>query len=152
MGRISKFRTMVIAGFAAISAIIGLALAGPAHGIEQERDRATNGESAWIGCLPGNGVDHSRYAFACFEPYGDVLWITYTGPGTSVGTYVQWTNQLRNSAGQWVNYRTGECYIGSGSSFSIGRCNKDFYENSTVRTGTSTVPAGQGSRISIKSS
>ncbi len=66
---------------------------------------------------------------ACFEPYGDKIWV-YDGGADTYPAYGAWDNYLKDSAGNWTIYRSGTCvnHLGAGH---WGYCNYDFYEDST---------------------
>ncbi|MFF9607875.1 hypothetical protein ACF1GY_37465 [Streptomyces sp. NPDC014684] len=83
-------------------------------------------------------------ATACFEKYGDKIWIKATASRSDI--LAMWENYLRDSSGSWGDfpYREGSCenHLGSGR---WGYCNKDFYEDST----DPNARGGQGSGIRL---
>jgi len=85
------------------------------------------------------GAHPSTTGWGCFDRQGDKFYV-YAGNQPDGYPRVYWTNDLKNAAGTWVPYRTGVCY-GEYYRDSTVLCDKDFYENSTVR------PGGTGSRI-----
>ncbi|MEJ3747443.1 hypothetical protein WEI85_29670 [Actinomycetes bacterium KLBMP 9797] len=66
-------------------------------------------------------------ATACFEKYGDKLWINNSDLDPR-HTRNEWENWLW-SGSEWILYRWGEC-LDNGVGWYV--CNKDFYENSSV--------------------
>ncbi|MGQ4515417.1 hypothetical protein [Streptomyces sp. DW26H14] len=63
-------------------------------------------------------------AKACFQPYGDILWVYGRGHDAN------WENHIRNSSGAWQEYRVGSC-MNALSGNRWGYCNKNFYEDTT---------------------
>jgi hypothetical protein len=82
-------------------------------------------------------------AAGCFKKYGDAFYVQDQG-ADGLETFVQWENQLKNSASSWVGYRSGACRNSLGA-YNWGVCNKDFYENSTTNN-----QGGKGSRIRFR--
>lgn len=78
-------------------------------------------DTYFIGCVDYTGVE------ACFQPYGDVLWVKDTGGSAATAA---WGNDLWTGSA-WKRYRTGECdnHLGVGH---WGYCTKEFYEDSSV--------------------
>ncbi|MFF9771884.1 hypothetical protein ACF1GT_35840 [Streptomyces sp. NPDC014636] len=102
-----------------------------------EWDTAVSGSKPPQDCL--DGVVAMTGAKACFERYGDVLWVEDTAADGHSATN-SWSNYLFDSSGNGHLYRQGSCVnkLGAGH---WGYCNKDFYENSTP------TPYGTGSEI-----
>ncbi|MGW1997526.1 hypothetical protein [Embleya sp. NPDC001921] len=98
----------------------------------------TAAQCAYQLVYPDNGP-----GWVCFQKYGDILYVARSYWETS-RTSVQWVNQLKNSSGAWVNYRSGECINDLGAR-TWGTCNKDFYENRSHN-----ALGGYGSRIAYK--
>ncbi|MBA9050576.1 MULTISPECIES: hypothetical protein [Streptomyces] len=77
-------------------------------------------------------------ARACFQPYGDKLWVK--GRAASA----DWENYLRDRTGAWKWYRTGSC-LNKLSGGRWGYCQVNFYED------TSKNPyGGKGSGIRLQ--
>ncbi|MET7426500.1 hypothetical protein [Dactylosporangium sp. NPDC005555] len=124
-----------LARFAAVLAalVIVAVQATPAHAVTQDPPN-------WGTLIVGNGCPDyisvgpiQGRGWGCFERYGDRFYV-YAGNMTDGTPRVYWTNDLKDAAGNWVPYRTGVCY-GEYYADSTVVCNKDFYENSTVRSG-----------------
>jgi hypothetical protein len=122
---------------AVATGLLVLAMSNPAA--------ADDDNTGVVGGSPGSDstcIINIQGAKACFQPYGDVIWIKDTSfDGYSV--YAKWTNQLRDSGGSWHNNRSGKC-SNPGSSGDWASCNKDFYEASTTNS-----YGGKGSRIQV---
>ncbi|MGW1587528.1 hypothetical protein [Streptomyces sp. NPDC002386] len=106
---------------------------------------AADDDTGVVGGSPASGstcIINIQGAKGCFQPYGDVIWIKDTSLD-GYGVYAKWTNQLKNSSGNWQTYRTGKC-SNPGSSGDWAACNKDFYESSSTN-----AYGGKGSRIQV---
>jgi hypothetical protein len=91
--------------------------------------------SSGLTCVSASG------AKACFQKYGDKIWILDTS-GTTYAAVAPWENYLWNGS-SWQLYRTGNCYNRLGKGV-WGVCNKDFYEDSSTNAYGST---GSGLRL-----
>jgi hypothetical protein len=63
---------------------------------------------------------------ACFQRYGDKIWVEHTGSKAAAASY---ENHLWDG-NSWELYRWGQCW----NSLAVGKwgyCNKDFYEDQT---------------------
>ncbi|MET9451768.1 hypothetical protein [Streptomyces cinerochromogenes] len=103
-----------------------------------EWDTAVSGGTPPQDCL-ANAISRTG-SEACFERYGDVLWVKDTSADGHSATN-SWDNYLADSGGNWTLYRQGSCVnkLGSGK---WGYCNKDFYENSSAN-----AYGGRGSSV-----
>ncbi len=123
-----RWRATVL-GLVSATAMLSAMLAGASPA-----SASTDGDqSAKAGSPPsfGNGtcavVAGSE---VCFEPYGDKIWVFDATLADGKAAAAYWQNYLKDSAGNWVAYRTGECinHLGAGH---WGYCNYDFYEDTT---------------------
>lgn len=80
---------------------------------------------------------------SCFQMYGDGIYLV----ANTSGAYARWSNYLWNGS-SWQLYRQGECAISVTGTW--GRCNKDFYEDSTYPNAYGSQ--GSGIRVAICSS
>jgi hypothetical protein len=80
---------------------------------------------------PPKGMDCVSYTGveACFEKYGDVIWVLDTAPD-GYEADASWQNWLVDGS-SWVLYRVGTCRNQLHSGY-WGYCNKDFYEYGSV--------------------
>lgn len=119
-----------------------LMMGSPGNAAATETDIATA-----VSSVPSDAQTHCRVlineAAGCFRKYGDSWYVQDEG-ADGLQTYVKWTNQLYNSSGNWVNYRTGTCHNQLGA-YNWGVCNKDYYEDSSVN-----ALGGVGSRVSFE--
>jgi hypothetical protein len=102
---------------------------------------AADGPQIGTPASPGGAFTCTEYgwATACFEKYGDKLWI-YNGDWEFPRyTKNQWENWLWDGD-EWIKYRWGECFDDGGGSWFV--CNKDFYENTSTN-----YYGGKGSNI-----
>jgi hypothetical protein len=97
-----------------------------------ENDTAVNGgdpAQTGIACNQLFDAQDNYAAEVCFALYGDQIWV-YDARGDGKAAIGQWSNYLRNAAGDWILYREGECRNSLGHGH-WGLCNKEFYEDST---------------------
>ncbi|MEU8125477.1 hypothetical protein AB0C21_42770 [Spirillospora sp. NPDC049024] len=90
------------------------------------------------------GTECVTYSFAkaCFQKYGDKIWL-YNGGATSDDiAAVRWSNFLRTRSGSWKYYRQGH-YLNSYPRKWLDD-NRDFYEDQTVN-----AYGGKGSGIRL---
>ncbi|MDW8805902.1 hypothetical protein P1P68_14190 [Streptomyces scabiei] len=131
---------------AAASALV-LAVNSPAMAVTIEKETGTGG----VG-VPGSsnppgtsgtcheiGIDQSR---GCFAKSGDIIYIL-DAEFDFHNAYARWDNDLKNASGDWVRYRSGECWNKSGAQI-WAACNKDFYENDSTN-----AKNGKGSRVRL---
>lgn len=83
-------------------------------------------------CQAGDGVT------ACFQRYGDIVWVHNYSGGNVVRAH--WSNWLWDGD-SWEFWRNGDCVM---EWEGWGYCNKDFYEDSSVNAYGST---GSGIRV-----
>ncbi len=123
----SKRWRAAVLGLVSVAAMLsaGLVGASPAS--------ASTGDTAVAGGPPtfndSDGCAETASSIACFQTSGDKIWVyDFSADGLAAAGY--WSNYLRDSAGNWVGYRTGECvnHLGAGH---WGYCNYDFYEDTT---------------------
>ncbi|MEV4628184.1 hypothetical protein AB0J90_18080 [Micromonospora sp. NPDC049523] len=139
VGRMRRRWTLVLLTLASVFAVT-FAVTGPAGAVPPPdpdvnlAQRATPGSEAKV-CrsTPTSSIQ------GCFQKYGDRWWINLS-PGWDQGT-IEWSNELWGPNG-WEEYRDGTC-ISQSSGWAA--CNKDYYEDSTVRTG-----GYSGSRLTFR--
>lgn len=139
-----KFRLGVSASAMMLgAAVTTFGAAGSANAAGYETNYASDTSDGAAQCAYELTYPGSGFGWVCFEKYGDILWVTRSFYEDS-RTSMRWVNQLKNSSGSWVDYRSGECINDLGES-TWGVCNKDFYESSSRN-----ALGGYGSRIAYK--
>jgi hypothetical protein len=112
--------TMAIA--AAMSVLVpGTALAAPDWEIN-EAVKGTPPSNELLDCADTIEVK----VWVCYESHGDRWWV-YDRDGDSASALVEWRNYRNGSL-----YRQGRCVNGHGAG-TWAYCNKNYYEDSTVR-------------------
>lgn len=82
-------------------------------------------------CSDGYDLAGNWVSTACFEPYGDKIWV-YDARSDGHAADGYWMNWLVDgTTGKWTAYRDGDCW-NSLTAGHWGYCNKDFYENSSL--------------------
>lgn len=123
----AKKRSVVLVT-AVLMAVAGLVMASPAAAFETDTAVSAN-PPLEIGNHESSVCKTMTGAAACFQKYGDVLWVEDTASnGASASVY--WENYLWNGS-SWVFWRQGKC-VNSLGNLHWGKCDKDFYEDSTL--------------------
>ncbi len=135
-----RWRVAVL-GLASATAMLSamLASASPASASTDGNQSATAGTPPQLDSAQCHEIDAS---VACFEPSGDKIWVLdHKADGKAAAGY--WENYLRDSAGDWIIYRNGQCtnHLTAGN---WGYCNYDFYEDTS-----SNADGGKGSGIRV---
>ena len=101
-----RWRVAVL-GLASATAMLSamLASASPASASTDGNRSATAGTPPQLDSAQCHEIDAS---VACFEPSGDKIWVLdHKADGKAAAGY--WENYLRDSAGDWIIYRNGQC-------------------------------------------
>ena len=118
-------------GVAVAAAASILALASPAAAsMPSAAASGDDGIAIAVAGSPGGIYDSdcitATGGIACFQRYGDKIWVKHTGSNLAAATY---ENYLWDG-NSWELYRWGHCW----NTLAVGEwgyCNKDFYEDQT---------------------
>ncbi|MDX3781424.1 hypothetical protein [Streptomyces europaeiscabiei] len=133
-------------GTIAAGAALALAVNSPAMAVTFEKEtgsyynlNSTSNPPGTRGYCVEIGIAQSR---ACFGRAGDVIYVV-DEESDFHNVYAKWDNHLKNASGDWVGYRSGECWNKMGTPYWVS-CNKDFYEDDARN-----AKNGHGSRIRL---
>jgi hypothetical protein len=132
-----RLRFSISAALVAAASIVALASpavastpAPPAASMPAAVVSGDDGVAIAVAGTPGGIYDSDCMTvtggIACFQRYGDKVWVKHTGSTAAAASY---ENYLWDG-GAWSLYRWGYCY-NSLAAGKWGYCNKDFYEDQT---------------------
>ncbi|MFF3855817.1 hypothetical protein [Micromonospora sp. NPDC002575] len=98
----------------------------PALAVSWERNQATRGTVDNGYAKDCTAADPFSNSVACWQPYGDVLWVSNNSSLGDTPTAVWWNYYPSDS----TLYRQGTCTF---TSAGWGYCNKDMHENSLIK-------------------
>jgi hypothetical protein len=138
-------RRKLMHSLAVMTAALGLTLAGPGIASAAPPPDAELAAESDTG-VSASGPEGALCTYTtsvgdgCFKKNGDI-WYVSDGHADGNSVYVDWRNELTNSGGNWVSYRSGKCWSHLGKD-NWAKCNKDFWEH-----GALNAKGGYGSRV-----